>query len=85
MINDVKNYSNVICNYLNNLNGEIEHYEVKNLMWCMFGLENDSYDDILITDKDIHELSCYVSCDNEDKFYDKITSIYKNIIENRSR
>ena len=79
MIKNYKEYSYCICNWLNNLKGYIEDYEIYNLMWCMFGLEDDSFDKDLITQDDIDTLSSYVSCDNEDKFFEKILEIYNRI------
>lgn len=82
---NMERYCVNVCNYLNNLKGYIEKEEVVNLLWCVFGVESDTFNEDLITDKFIYDLSCYVACDNGTNFYKTLCELYEVVKEDIER
>lgn len=74
-----KEYCYVICNYLNNLKGYIEDYEIRNLLWSVFGIED--IEEIYIPYADIFNLSKCVECDNQELFYVELCKIKEKIMQ----
>lgn len=85
MIRDNKEYAIVMCNWFNNRYGYIELEDVEELMWCIFGLEKDSFDITLINDKVVKALNRYVSCDMEEEFYNLLLDIYESIKHSQNK
>ena len=79
MIEKGYDYAITICNYLNNLKGYIEKYEIENLLWCIFGLENDTYNTDLITSEYVNKLSTDIASDLGNDFYEDLYSLYNKI------
>lgn len=70
-------YCEVVCNYLNNLKGEIEKYEIINLLWSVFGVCSEDVKEYVITGSDVMKLSGAVACDDSEAFYRKLCEIYE--------
>lgn len=79
MIKDSLEYCKIVCNYLNNLKGNIEDYEIINLMWCVFGASEEDLDTNKITNEDILRLSSDVECDKGSTFYEDLYTLYNKI------
>ena len=78
MIEKGYEYANIVCNYLNNLKGYIEGYEIINLMWCIFGVSEEELNTELITNEDMLKLSGDIATDSTD-FYEDLYLLYKKI------
>lgn len=74
-----KEYCYTICNYLNNLKGYIEDYEIKNLLWCVFGMED--LEDIEISYYDTLNISSCVEYDEQEEFYKQLCKIKNKVKE----
>lgn len=72
-------YAYTICNYLNNLKGTIEKYEIVNLMWCIFGESEEDLNTNLIDLNDILKLSADVATDSQEQFYEDLKKLYVKI------
>lgn len=79
MIKDSLEYCEIVCNYLNNLKGTIEDYEIINLMWCVFGKSEEDLDTNKITNEDILRLSSDIECDKGSTFYEDLYTLYNKI------
>lgn len=79
MINNELEYCNVVCNYLNNLKGYIEEYEIENLLWCVFGIPSEDIKEDLITGIDIIHLSSDIANDLGNDFYEDLYAIYRRL------
>lgn len=73
-------YCENVCNYLNNLKGYIEDYEIKNLLWCVFGIED--IENITISFDDTMKLSADISCDSGTDFYNDLCNLFRKVKEN---
>ncbi len=82
MIEKGYEYANVVCNYLNNLKGYIEDYEIINLMWCIFGASEEALNIELMTNDDILKLSGDVASDSI-SFYEDLYFLYKKIVKEK--
>lgn len=76
---DKKVYCINVCNYLNNLKGDIEDYEIKNLLWCVFGMED--LENIEIPYMDYLNLSSDIRNDMGDMFYKDLCELANKVEE----
>ena len=81
MNNKQKEYCGVICNFYNNLCGYMKNDEIKNLLECVFGLDEIdlSYISWEEFEDEVYYLNDDIACDNDINFCIDLYDLYEKI------